>query len=421
MKKILYLVLIGVASIVFIIACTDAIELYKVTFDSQGGSSRTLQEVAKDMRVEEPAPPSREGYTFDGWYKETSLTNGWNFERDKVVKNTTLYAKWIANSDTAYIVEHYQQDGAAEYILKESEHLEGTTDEPVIAIPKSYTAFIENGGHNLRVASGIVAADGSLVLKLYYDKETYTVSFETEEGSAVEPLTGIFYDSTIEKPAEPTKDGYYLKGWYADTLFANKWNFESDTVIEDITLYAKWNKLYMINDIGPSGGYVFYDNPDYEADDWRYLEVAPAGWSGDEDDPKHIFGHYRISEEEDPLFVGTSTEIGSGKSNTEKLVAAMGDEAYRNFYVLDEKAIYAAKVAKDYRGGGFSDWFLPSKEEVREMRNNLYLRHPKEFTYSYWSSSEVSNMNAYYQITSDDSSFDSWRSALYAVRPVRAF
>ncbi len=421
MKKLSYLMLMVVASIAFIIACSDAIELYEVTFESQGGNSRSLTEVAKDMTVEEPTPPNREGYTFGGWYKETSLTNAWNFERDKVVKDTTLYGKWIANNDTAYIVEHYQQDVAAEYILKESEHLEGTTDESVMAMPKNYTAFIENGEHNLRVASGIIAANGSLVLKLYYDKETYTVSFDTEEGSAVESLTDLFYDSTIEKPAKPTKDGYYLKGWYADAGFANKWDFESDTVIEDITLYAKWNKLYMIDDIGPSGGYVFYDNPDYEDDDWRYLEAAPAGWSGEEDDPKHIFGHYRISETEDPLFVGTSTEIGSGKSNTEKLVAAMGDEAYRNFYVLDEKSIYAAKIAKDYRGGGFSDWFLPSKEEVREMRNNLYLRHPKEFTYSYWSSSEVSNMNAYYQITSDDSSFDSWRSALYAVRPVRAF
>lgn len=373
------------------------------------------------MKVEAPLPPNREGYTFAGWYKEASLTNEWNFERDKVTKDTILYAKWVANSDTAYIVEHFQQNIGDDYILKESENLEGTTGELVVAPVKNYIAFVENETHDLRIANGVITADGSLVLKLYYDVETYTVSFDTEEGSDVEPLTNIIFDSMIERPENPTKDGYYLKGWYKEIEFANKWNFESDTVTENVTLYAKWNKLYMIDDIGPSGGYVFYDNPNYEDDDWRYLEAAPAGWSGEKDDPKHIFGHYRVDEEEDPLFVGTSTEIGSGKSNTEKLVAAMGDEAYRSFHVLDVKAEYAAKIAKDYQGGGFSDWFLPSKEELREMMNTLYLRHPKEFLYLYWSSSEVNNMVAYYQGRAYNESFNDWRSAIYNVRPVRAF
>lgn len=78
------------------------------------------------MKVEAPLPPNREGYTFAGWYKEASLTNEWNFERDKVTKDTILYAKWVANSDTAYIVEHFQQNIGDDYILtlipKESNH-----------------------------------------------------------------------------------------------------------------------------------------------------------------------------------------------------------------------------------------------------------------------------------------------------------
>ena len=64
MKKLSYLMLMVVASIAFIIACSDAIELYEVTFESQGGNSPSLTKAAKEAMVEEPTPPNREGYTF---------------------------------------------------------------------------------------------------------------------------------------------------------------------------------------------------------------------------------------------------------------------------------------------------------------------------------------------------------------------
>jgi uncharacterized repeat protein (TIGR02543 family) len=50
-----------------------------------------------------PAPPTREGYTFEGWYKETTYTFAWDFANDVVKSNTTLYAKWTKATAVATV------------------------------------------------------------------------------------------------------------------------------------------------------------------------------------------------------------------------------------------------------------------------------------------------------------------------------
>jgi uncharacterized repeat protein (TIGR02543 family) len=90
------------------------------------------------------------------------------------------------------------------------------------------------------VASGTIAADGSLVLKLYYDRNTFTVSFDTKGGSTVADTTGVRYKVKITAPSEPTKIGYTFSGWYKEADLTNAWIFETDTVTEGTTLYARW-------------------------------------------------------------------------------------------------------------------------------------------------------------------------------------
>lgn len=69
---------------------------------------------------------------------------------------------------------------------------------------------------------------------------TLTVQFEENGGSAVADMDGLSYDATISAPTEPTKTGYTFAGWYKDENYATQWNFSSDKVTDDITLYAKW-------------------------------------------------------------------------------------------------------------------------------------------------------------------------------------
>jgi len=73
--------------------------------------------------------------------------------------------------------------------------------------------------------------------------KTYTVTFNSNGGSDVAPITGVKSGSKIDRPSPPTKAGYTLNGWCKDEACNNPWNFTSDTVTEDITLYAKWTQI----------------------------------------------------------------------------------------------------------------------------------------------------------------------------------
>lgn len=75
---------------------------YKVIFDSQGGSPvKTIYNVASSSRVEAPDPaPERSGYVLENWYKDRNCTTPWNFSDEVITVDTTLYAKWV--NDTQY-------------------------------------------------------------------------------------------------------------------------------------------------------------------------------------------------------------------------------------------------------------------------------------------------------------------------------
>ena len=151
---------------------------------------------------------------------------------------------------------------------------------------------------------------------------------------------------------------------------------------------------YPVGGTGPAGGIVFYDKGSY-SDGWRYLEAALSdqisgiGWGG--------------SQLEDE----TGTAIGSGKSNTEKIVTELG------------KGNYAAWFCYDHEHGGYDDWFLPSKDEL----NELYKQKDtvgRFASYNYWSSSDSSTTAWLQSFTTGNQFFDD-KDYVGFVRAVRAF
>lgn len=69
---------------------------------------------------------------------------------------------------------------------------------------------------------------------------TYTVTFNSQGGSAIGPITNVADGATIGFPGTPTRSGYTFEGWYKEAACVNAWDFSFDTVDRDITLYAKW-------------------------------------------------------------------------------------------------------------------------------------------------------------------------------------
>jgi hypothetical protein len=197
----------------------------------------------------------------------------------------------------------------------------------------------------------------------------------------------------------------------------------------DVTLYAVWRPVYTA--VGPSGGYVFYDKGEY-SDGWRYLEAAPSDIVLGSSDYTHIFGCYRATPNGESEPIGTATDIGTGKSNTEALVSKMVNGAYTSYEssTTTTTADYAAKLCDMHVAGGYDDWFLPSKDELDLMYQTLKVQNLGNFTNDgYWSSSEYDGIYAWYQyflsgwqdFNNSGQNFSDNRSSGFRVRPVRAF
>lgn len=75
------------------------------------------------------------------------------------------------------------------------------------------------------------------------------VTFNSMGGSEV-PSQTVVYGEKIEKPEDPTRDGYAFAGWYTDLDRTNAWDFDNDTVKENMTLYALWSDGTAVGDDG---------------------------------------------------------------------------------------------------------------------------------------------------------------------------
>ena len=152
---------------------------------------------------------------------------------------------------------------------------------------------------------------------------------------------------------------------------------------------------------GPGGGIVFYDAGSKRA--WgRYLEAAPVGWSGSPLDPRVPW----CDDGREMLVDGTSAGIGKGAANTRRMLAKCHSGA--------------ANTARAYKGGGKSDWYLPSKSEL----DALYKNRAKVGgcpNYGCWSSSEADAGYAWFQDFSSGLKLGGKKDFADGVRPVRAF
>ena len=86
---------------ILVILAVVAIEMqapgFNITFDSKGGTDVPAQTQMYGDLVEEPQPPTREGYTFTGWHTDYGCYDEpWDFETDTVETDMTLYAGWEA-------------------------------------------------------------------------------------------------------------------------------------------------------------------------------------------------------------------------------------------------------------------------------------------------------------------------------------
>ncbi|MBR5507922.1 MAG: InlB B-repeat-containing protein, partial [Clostridia bacterium] len=190
-----------------------------VSFDTNGGVGTVAPKAGKyesEITLPTDTDVTKDGHILSGWKDAQGVLYpvGSKFT---LKEGVTLTAYWTeeATEVASYTVEYYHQNiNDDDYTKVDSYTIEGkTVGTTVTATIKAFPGFTHNAG--ISNATGEVLAGNALVLKVYYDRNTITVSFDTNGGvGTVAPKAGK-YESEITLPTETdvTKDGHILSGW----------------------------------------------------------------------------------------------------------------------------------------------------------------------------------------------------------------
>ena len=205
-----------------------------VTFLSDGESAAPPQ-IRANTPADQPADPTKEGYTFIGWYKGEEK---WNFA-DAVTEAMTLTAKWQLNQYTIT----FDTAGGSEVAPITQDY--GTTiTAPANPAKTGYTF----AGWDREIPTTMPAGDMTITAR--WQVNQYTITFKPENGGQ-DIVIKQDYGTAITAPANPTKTGYTFAGWDK--------TIPSTMPAGDMTITARWTENRVIVIIRPDDS---KDEPD---------------------------------------------------------------------------------------------------------------------------------------------------------------
>lgn len=206
---------------------------YDAVFDANGGvwadgaENKTVA-TEFDSEIIAPETPEKQGYVFSHWSPEVGIMD--------CVEGKTFTAVWLAATDTRYSVETYIMNTSGEY-EKSVQNFAGTTDSTVNAEYSIENGFALNAEKS--VLSGTVAADNSLVLSVYIDRNSYKFTTVVDGSASVKEY---LYGSIIAEPEIPVKSGFKFIEWST--------KIPETMPAEDVTITAVFENSYICPDCG---------------------------------------------------------------------------------------------------------------------------------------------------------------------------
>ena len=264
---------------------------HTVTFNSNGGTEIAPKEVVSGVKIKEPSTPTKDKYLFRGWYEDSTFSKKFDFNTP-ITDNMTLYAKWeAANSIKEIRLAGDFQYGTVPVGTLPSFNPTTTTDSITIDEVNSdwqykmqngaWSRFgletptaVNDGKTNYGYSFCVKTNDGYQLdysnLKVFYNEEevtssvkiskyawgayvdvdlgkatgtpvVYTITFNSNDGTSVAPQNVNAGEKLTEPTPAPTKAGFTFDGWYEDSTFSTKFNFDTP-ITDNMTLYAKWTE-----------------------------------------------------------------------------------------------------------------------------------------------------------------------------------
>ncbi|RAI93586.1 putative repeat protein (TIGR02543 family) [Paenibacillus pabuli] len=244
-------------------AVTEALTLYAkwipdqytVTFDTNGGSSIDSLTVDYGSHLSSPAEPTKQGYTFGGWYVDSAFSTLFDFSTTSIVSDTTIYAKWNINTYTV----QFESNGGT--IVNDAIVNYDSLVPPSTAPTRSGYTFM--GWYSdpellsfFDLDTSTITSDTILFAK--WSNLVYTVQFDSNGGSTITEEI-VEYGNTVKAPSNPTRTGYTFDGWYTDATFNTLFEFGSVPITTDTVLFARWIKDAMTVTFDTYGGSAIAD------------------------------------------------------------------------------------------------------------------------------------------------------------------
>lgn len=264
-----------VLSLLVLTSCQTSVTLHNVAFDSNGGSPVEPQTVKNGEKVEKPADPTRDGYTFKKWtYNERE----WSFKYYVVTEDMTLLANWDANTYTLVLNNDNTNMGSVSGAGLYNYDSEVT----ISAVPTAGYYFLGWYDPNNRLVSNQTTYTFNmgfdLTLTAKWNEKYYSVVLNPNGGTVSQTTVNVRYNDYYSLPT-PTRAGYYFDGWFDDSILVSDggiWNYTSNK-----TFIAHWTTIDYPISYTLNGGINDASNPSSYTveDDVTFAAPSKTGYT----------------------------------------------------------------------------------------------------------------------------------------------
>lgn len=239
---------------------------YTVKFDTDGGSAVDSQRVKSGDKADLPSEPTKDGYTFDGWYADAARGTAWNFNTDTISSDTTIYVKWLKldnPADDVYYTVTFDTNGGSA-VNSQSIKSGETIDFPVVPTKDGY----EFGGWYADAAlttpwnidvdtirretviyakwdpiggGGNGGGGGDVIIGSDNVTATFNIGLSARKAGLSNPVAQTVKSNSKLNAPNVTRNGYTLDGWYIEDG-NTAWNFGNDRITKNTTLFARWTR-----------------------------------------------------------------------------------------------------------------------------------------------------------------------------------
>ena len=379
------------------------VKRYTVTFESNGGSSvDSIFEVTHGQQIDEPTQPIKNGYIFKGWYLDPNFADETKYEfgRQAIVDNTTLYAKWEKFVPSVTFIHNV--DGCD--LLKDSVEYGSVYQAPSISL-EGYNLIGFYSNQNMSMEFDFTKQiKENITIYVKWEAKSYKVTFQSNGGSAVDAQT-VYYNDKVVKPTDPTRSKYVFMGWYKDSACTDYFDFQQDVVDGNMTLYALWGKDNIDIQFQTNGG---------TAVDARRIEAGDSlGELPVTNKEYYIFeGWYSNSGSkvtEETVFDTSCTLYAKWSLKVYEIVYESNDGglsgSYTTLYSLGDTVTFATTDKEYYTFGG---WYL-DEDFTQKARESTLKTNPQDVVlYAKWELQEYTITYNFNGGTVTDSNYTSY-------------